>query len=67
MTVIQGNSLVSNVIIFVKEFGVIPAGTVGYCHAIENGNAYVWLQQPILNMNNFNFKVDELIKYVRVR
>ena len=67
MTVVQGNNLASKVIIFTKKFGIIPAGTVGYCQAIENNIAYVWVQYPILNMHNFNFKVEELAKYVRVR
>ena len=61
------NSLHNSVIEFINDFGIIPKGTIGYCHAIENGVAYIWLKEPILNMNNFNFKVDELIKYIKTK
>ena len=61
------NALINNVIEFTSDFGIIPKGTTGYCHAIENGIAYIWLREPILNMNNFNFKGEALVQYVRIR
>ena len=59
----------NKVIIFIKDFGVIPKGTVGYCFAIDDDldKAFVYLQDKILNMHNFNFQIDALLTHVKIR
>ena len=59
----------NKVIIFIKDFGIIPKDSVGYCFAIDDelDKAFVYLQDKILNMHNFNFDVEALLRHVEIR